>query len=101
MPADRNVVLDKIAAVRARRDEVRTQVESGAVGYQDIFDLGAVDPAIGTMKLLPLIESIEGVGKVQSRRALAALDLPETVLVESVGRPVAVRLGELLFGETL
>ena len=101
MPDERAVVLAKIDAVRTRRAEVLDAVRSGATDYEGIFELANSDPAIATMKLLPLIEALDGVGKVQSRRALEVVGLEETVLIRAVDGDVRADLARSLFGPRL
>ena len=101
MATGQHPVFDRIAAVRARRAEIHAAVVSGDLDYEGIFEVAGDDQVIASMKLLPLIESLDGVGKVQSRRALEALDLPETVFVAQVDDRARERLYALLTGVRL
>lgn len=94
-------IFDRIARVRAARDELRKHVRAGAVSFDEIFEKAEHDSSIATMKLLPLIESIPEVGKVQSRRALAALSIDETIRVCDVPASAHSDLLDLLRGERL
>lgn len=97
----RQEVLERIAAVRSARETVRAGVRSGDVSYDDIFTKAAENPAIADMLLLPLIEVIPDVGKVQSRRALESLGLDETILVRDLPPSRRTPLHRLLIGDRL
>ena len=67
----------------------------------DIFTEAERSDVLATMKLLPLIEVIPEVGKVQSRRALASVGVEESVLVQDVDVDLRAELGVLLVGPKL
>lgn len=94
-------VYAKVAAVRSERNEFRSRVGEGTVDLSDIFTEAEQSDVLATMKLLPLIEVIPEVGKVQSRRALASVGLEDTVLVQDVDVGLRAELGALLVGPKL
>jgi len=97
----RTSVYAKVAAVRGERDEFRSRVREGSIDLVDIVAEAEQSDVLATMKLLPLIEVIPDVGKVQSRRALAAVGLEDTVLVQDVDPDLWPELGVLLVGPRL
>jgi hypothetical protein len=94
-------VYAKVAEVRGERNDFRSSVREGSADLVDIFTAATSSDVLATMKLLPLIEVIPDVGKVQSRRALAAVGLEDTVLVQDVDVDLRVDLGVLLVGPRL
>jgi len=74
----------RIAAVRGRREEFLDSVRAGDVALEAIFSVGAIDAVIGSMKVLPAVESLPDSGKVQTRRAFEAVDIAEDDLVSKV-----------------
>jgi len=94
-------VYAKVAAVRSERNDFRSRVREGSVDLVDIFTEAERSDVLATMKLLPLIEVIPEVGKVQSRRALASVGVEESVLVQDVDVDLRAELGVLLVGPKL
>ena len=71
------------AGFRARREELRRELAAGTLTLADVLDR-ADDTDDGAVKLLFVLESLPGAGKVATRRRLAQLDLPETAPVRSL-----------------
>ena len=94
-------VYAKVATVRSERNSFRSRVRERSADLVDIFTEAERSNVLATMKLLPLIEVIPDVGKVQSRRALAAVGLEDTVLVQDVDMDLRRELGVLLVGPRL
>lgn len=74
----RKIVYGEIARVRGSWTSYKQRVIDAELGYDAIFAEAEVDAVLADMKLLPLIESIPGVGKVKSRRALESCGIGET-----------------------
>lgn len=81
---DRAALIDRLAGVRAHRDEFVGLVESGSISLDQIFTKAAHDPVVADTKLLGLLQALPDVGKVQSRRALEQLGLHDHIKVGSV-----------------
>ncbi len=65
------------AAFRDRRQELRAQLSAGATTLGEVLDR-ADRTDDGALKLLFVLESLPGAGKVSTRRRLAELGLDET-----------------------
>jgi 5'-3' exonuclease len=74
----RRLALEKAARARRRRAEVKEQLKSGALTLPDLFALAEVDELVGGLKVLGMLESLPGVGKVRARRLLAELGISES-----------------------
>jgi len=74
----RRAVLDAAEDVRRRRAEVVTDLEGGRMTMGEAFELADRDELVARIKLLALLQSVPGVGKVGSRRMLASLGIPES-----------------------
>ena len=74
----RREVFERVSQTRAQRADFEALVEGGGVDLGAIFARAESDPVIAGMKLLPLLEALPEVGKVQSRRALAAAGIAES-----------------------
>jgi hypothetical protein len=71
------------AGFRSRREELRRQLGDGTRSLADVL-AAADDTDDGVVKLLFVLESLPGAGKVATRRRLAELGLPETAAVRSL-----------------
>jgi guanylate kinase len=67
----RHAALEKAKQSRSRRAEIKTQVKSGLLSVEDVLALSIEDEAVSKMRVVELLESLSGVGKV---RAIAILD---------------------------
>lgn len=63
--------------IRRHRRWLVDEVAAGALAPEDLLVAGQGDPRIAQVKAVVLAEAVPGVGKVLSRRALAALGVPD------------------------
>ncbi|MGI9608145.1 MAG: hypothetical protein ACR2P0_18585 [Acidimicrobiales bacterium] len=89
-------VFERIAAVREHRGLAVDRVRSGELSLDGLFAEAAVDPVLSSAKILPFIEVIPEIGKVRSRRALAAAGIDEAALISAVDGVAHGRLGDAL-----
>lgn len=94
--AGRQRAFEAAAETRRRRAEFEALVETGGVDLDGIFARADDDPVIGEMKLLPLLEALPGVGKVQSRRALEQAGVAEKARAGAVTVERRAALGRAL-----
>ena len=80
----RREALLKAAAVRRDRAELRAQLKSGDLSLSDLFDR-IPDDTVGKMKVLSVLESLPGVGKVKARRAMEGIGISETRRLRGLG----------------
>ena len=85
-PQERSAALEKAALSRRRRAEVKRELKDGELTLSKIFDIATHDEAIAKMRVLELIESIPGVGKVRSIAALDRLKISRTRRIQGLGR---------------
>lgn len=80
----RREALVKAAKVRRERAELRGQLKAGDISLSDL--LGWLDDdTVGKMKVLAVIESLPGVGKVKARRAMEAIGISENRRLRGLG----------------
>jgi len=77
-------VFGRVTALKARREEFYGEVEAGAFDLAELFAAADSEPAIGTAKVLGLIEAIPDFGKVQTRRAFGDLGISEAAHIDDV-----------------
>lgn len=81
----RHAALAKAAEARRVRAEVKERLKAGAVSLEEVLDEAGSDEHVGRLKVLTLLESIPGVGKVKSRRIMAAIGIAESRRVKGLG----------------
>ncbi len=69
----------------------------GSVSLKDLLDQGQNDEVIGKMKVLAVLESLPGLGKVKARRVMDEVGISDTRRVQGLGdqqrRKLLDRLG--------
>jgi len=76
----RQDALDWAAHVRAVRGAVSEAVAGGGATLSEVMGERG-DPAVGAIHLLTVLEALPGARKVDTRRRLAELGLPERVAI--------------------
>lgn len=84
-PEQRRDALAKAAAARRRRAEVKDALKRGDLTLPDLFALSESDELVGGLKVLGMLESLPGVGKVRARRLLAELGISESRRLRGIG----------------
>ncbi len=83
--SQRQAALEKAAAVRRLRAELKEKLKMGSLNLAELFDLAERDETVGKMKVVAVLESLPGVGKVRARRIMEEVDISETRRVRGLG----------------
>ena len=89
-----SAALAKAAVARRARAEVTDQLKMGSMSLPELFTLAGTDETIGKIKVLALLESLPGVGKVKARRVMDDVGIAETRRVQGLGAQQRARLLE-------
>jgi signal recognition particle GTPase len=84
-PQARQAALDKAAAARRQRAELKEKLKMGSVTLKELFDQSERDEVVGKMKVIAVLESLPGVGKVRARRIMEDVDISEARRVRGLG----------------
>ena len=84
-PDQRQAALDKAAAARRQRAELKEKLKMGSISLKELFDLSERDEVVGKIKVLAVLESLPGVGKVRARRIMEEVDISEARRVRGLG----------------
>lgn len=84
-PDQRQAALDKAAAARRQRAELKEKLKMGSLSLKELFDQSERDEVVGKMKVLAVLESLPGVGKVRARRIMEEVDISEARRVRGLG----------------
>lgn len=84
-PEQRAAALQKAAAARQARAEVKNRLKYSQGTLSEVIALGQKDETIGKLKVLALLESLPGVGKVKARAIIEEIGISETRRVRGLG----------------
>ena len=97
-PDQRQAALEKAAAARRVRAELKEKLKMGSTSLSELFDLADKDEVVGKMKVLTVLESLPGLGKVKARRLLEECEISETRRIQGLGVNQRRKLFERLSG---
>jgi hypothetical protein len=83
-PEQRADALAKAALARAARAEVKNQLKIGSLSLAEA--LASTDVTIGKLKVVSLLESLPGVGKVKARRIMEDIGIADNRRVQGLGQ---------------
>jgi len=81
----RQAALDKAAASRRERAEVKNRLKHSGASIIDVLDQGQVNEVIGKMRVVDLLQSMPGLGKVRARQMMERLSISESRRVRGLG----------------
>jgi hypothetical protein len=84
-PEQRQAALEKAAAARRQRAEVKDKLKMGSLTLRELLDQAGSDEVIGKMKVLAVLEALPGLGKVKARRLMEEVGISETRRVQGLG----------------
>ncbi len=91
-PEQRQAALLKAAEARRTRAELKEKLKMGSVNLKELFAQSEGDDIVGKMKVLAVLESLPGVGKVKARRTMEEIGISETRRVRGLGEQQRARL---------
>ena|SRR2546423_3585146 len=84
-PDQRQAALEKAAAARRQRAELKEKLKMGSTTLKELLDAAERDEVIGKMKVVAVLESLPGVGKVRARRLMDEIGISETRRIRGLG----------------
>ena len=84
-PEQRTAALEKAAAARQARAEIKNRLKYSQGSLSDVIAQGQKDDVIGKLKVVALLESLPGVGKVKARAIMSDVGISETRRVRGLG----------------
>ncbi len=84
-PEQRQAALAKAAASRRERAEVKNRLKHSGVSVLEVLQEGQVNDVVGKMRVLDLLQSIPGLGKVRARQLMERLSIAESRRVRGLG----------------
>lgn len=85
-PEQRAAALEKAAEARRVRAELKQRLKMGSVSFAEVLEQSESDELIGKTKVLAVLESLPGVGKVKARRTMEEIGIAESRRVRGLGK---------------
>ena len=91
-PEQRQAALEKAAASRRERAEVKNRLKHAGASIAEVLAAGEHNEVIGKMRVSELLQSMPGLGKVRARQVMERLNISETRRVRGLGTKQAAAL---------
>jgi len=85
-PAERVSALALAKAARQERAQIKSQIKSGEISIAEVIALASTREAIAKMRVLEMVESKSGVGKIRGKALLEKLGISSTRRIQGLGR---------------
>lgn len=83
--ADRLAALEKAGKARRTRAELKEKLKMGSLTFPEVIDLAGTDEIVAKTKVLAVLESLPGVGKVKARRMMDNIGISESRRLRGLG----------------
>ena len=84
-PEQRQAALDKAAASRRERAEVKNRLKHSGASLADVVAEGRVNEVIGKMRVSELLQSMPGIGKVRATQIMEKLKIADSRRLRGLG----------------
>jgi hypothetical protein len=81
----RAAALEKAAAARRARAELKERLKRGGTTLRDVLDQADSDEVLGKMKVSALLEALPGVGKVRAQQIMERLEIAPSRRLRGLG----------------
>lgn len=92
----RQAALEKAAQARRARAELKEKLKMGSLSLAELLRQADTDEIVGKMKVLAVLESLPGLGKVKARRVMEEVGISETRRLHGLGEQQRKKLFEKL-----
>jgi hypothetical protein len=82
-PEQRAAALEKAKEARAARAEIKARLKMGSLTLSDA--LNSDDSNVGKLKVVSLLESLPGVGKVKARKVMDDVGIADNRRIQGLG----------------
>ena len=84
-PEQRQAALAKAAEARRARAIVKDKLKTGELVFSQVLELAGTDELVAGIKVLAILESLPGVGKVKARRVMTDIGIADTRRLRGLG----------------
>lgn len=84
-PEQRQAALAKAAEARRARAEIKERLKMGSITLAELLTQADTDDMVAGIKVLAVLESLPGVGKVKARRTMDEVGIADTRRLRGLG----------------
>ncbi len=84
-PEQRAAALEKAGIARRARAELKERLKMGSISLAEVLAQSESDDLVAKTKVLTVLESLPGVGKVKARRTMEEIGIADTRRVRGLG----------------
>ncbi|GAB2483732.1 integration host factor [Promicromonospora xylanilytica] len=84
-PEQRAAALEKAAEARRARAEIKNKLKHSQGSVKEVIEQGQQDDVVGKLKVVDMLESLPGVGKVKAKVIMEEIGIAETRRVRGLG----------------
>jgi hypothetical protein len=84
-PEQRQAALAKAAQARKARAEIKERLKMGSITLSELLGQADSDDMVAGIKVLAVLESLPGVGKVKARRTMDEIGIADTRRLRGLG----------------
>lgn len=84
-PEQRAEALQKAAAARRARAELKDRLKRQEMSVADVLRAGATDDIVGKMRVSAVLEALPGLGKARAQKIMERLEISPTRRVRGLG----------------
>lgn len=84
-PEQRQAALEKAAASRRERAEVKNRLKNSGASITEVLRQGQDNEVIAKMRVIDLLQAMPGLGKVRARQTMERLGIAESRRVRGLG----------------
>ena len=91
-PEERRAALAKAAEARRQRAELKEKLKMGSINLSELLELADRDEVVGKTKVVAVLESLPGLGKVKARRVMETVGISASRKLHGLGAQQRARL---------
>nr|MCW2728710.1 ribosomal protein [Aeromicrobium sp.] len=84
-PEQRRAALEKAAAARQLRADVKVRLKSSSASLTDVIQEAKVDEVIAKLRVVDLLQSMPGVGKVRAQEIMQRIGIANSRRLRGLG----------------
>ena len=84
-PEQRAAALEKAAAARKARAELKNKLKSGDMSLADVLKQADTDEVVGKAKVSAVLEALPGIGKVRAAQIMERLHIADSRRLRGLG----------------
>lgn len=84
-PEQRTAALEKAAAARRVRAELKDRLKRGETRLAEVINIGETDEVVGRMRVSAVLESLPGIGKVRAEKLMRDLRISASRRIRGLG----------------